>query len=103
MAPPIDPPRVELTVAVGAERSLPVTSAGAVGYEWRIAAAGDTAAADARITSARPPDAPPGGSTALALTVRGVHPGAVTFHLTLGRGPAVPPRETLDVAVTVAP
>ena len=89
--------RIEL--GVGGECRITLTSAGSVGYEWRIVVDGD--AVEARIVSEKPPDLPPGGSVPLFLAVRGLKRGAATVHLRLIRDPAALPRETLEIAATV--
>ena len=76
-----------------------LTSAGSVGYEWRIVVDGDAVAA--RIVSEKPPQMPPGGSVPLFLVVRGLKRGTAAVHLRLIRDPAAPSRETLEVGVTV--
>ncbi len=92
---------IDLTLGVGGERRLPLTSAGSVGYAWHVAADGD--AATARVVSERATEAGMTGSANLFLQVVGVHPGSCRFDLTLDRTPGTPPRESLAVIVTVTP
>ncbi|MBR1221034.1 hypothetical protein JQ557_23755 [Bradyrhizobium sp. U87765 SZCCT0131] len=100
MATPTD-----LTLHVGERASVPLTSAGSVGYVWQLAIRGDANAITASIGPAgpRPPDAPSGGSLPQALAVTGRMPGHCLVELRLVRVPGQPPREAHDIAVTVVP
>jgi hypothetical protein len=95
----------ELTLHVGEREIIPLTSAGAVGYGWRLSVTGDTQTIEASTGPEHPrwPDAPPGGSLQQALFVTGVAPGKSTVRLDLLRFGRPPPRESHQIAVTVIP
>jgi hypothetical protein len=93
----------ELTLRVGEREVIPLTSAGSVGYIWRLSVTGDTQTIEASTGPVNPrqPDAPPGGSLQQALFVTGVAPGKSTICLDLLRFDRPPPRESHQIAVTV--
>jgi hypothetical protein len=95
----------ELTLHVGEREIIPLTSAGAVGYGWRLTVSGDAQAIEAATGPERPraPDAPPGGSLQQALFVSALAPGRATIRLELLRFDRPPPRESHEIAVTVLP
>lgn len=95
----------ELRLRVGEREILPLTSAGAVGYGWRLTVSGDTQAVQATTGPEHPkaPDAPAGGSLQQALFVTAVAPGRAVVRLELLRFDRPPPRETREIAVTVVP
>ena len=95
----------ELTLRVGERVIIPLTSAGSVGYVWRLAVSGDSQAFEASTGPLRPrsPDAPPGGSLPQALVVSGRESGRGAIKLELIRFKVRPPRESHDIDVTVLP
>jgi Chagasin family peptidase inhibitor I42 len=95
----------ELTLRVGERKSIPLTSAGSVGYGWRLTVTGDTQTIETSTgpEHPRPPDAPPGGSLQQALFVTGLAPGRSTIRLELLRFGRPPPRESHEIVVTVVP
>lgn len=104
---PVSPSAVpsELTLHVGERETIPLTSAGAVGYGWRLTVTGDARTIEASTGPEHPraPDAPPGGSLQQALFVSALAPGRSTIRLELLRFDRPPPRESHEIAVTVLP
>jgi hypothetical protein len=95
----------ELELHVGEREIIPLTSAGSVGYVWRLTVNGDAQAIEAATGPKEPraPDAPPGGSVQQALFVSARAPGRATIRLELLRSDRLPPRESHEIAVTVLP
>jgi hypothetical protein len=95
----------ELTLHVGERESIPLTSAGSVGYLWQLTVTGESASVEASTGPLHQPaaNAPPGGSLPQALFVTGRSPGRSTIHLQLLRFGRPPPREAHEIAVTVIP
>ncbi len=95
----------ELTLHVGERKTIPLTSAGSVGYVWQLALTGDARSIKASTgpEHRRPPNAPPGGSLQQALFVSALAPGRSTIRLELLRFGRPPPRESHEIAVTVIP
>ena len=104
---PVSPSAVpsELTLHVGERESIPLTSAGAVGYLWQLTVTGDSASIEASTgpLHQRAANAPAGGSLQQALFVTGRSLGRSTIHLQLLRFGRPPARESHDIAVTVIP
>jgi hypothetical protein len=98
-------PPSELTLHVGDRVTIPITSAGSVGYVWKLAVAGDAASVAVSTGPEHPraPDAPPGGSLPQALFVSALAPGHSTIQMELLRFGRPPPRESHQIAVTVVP
>jgi hypothetical protein len=98
-------PPSELTLHVGEREIVPLTSAGAVGYGWRLTVRGDAQAVEAATGPEQPraADAPPGGSLQQALFVSAVSPGRATIRLELLRFDRPPARELHEITVTVLP
>lgn len=90
---------------VGERESIPLTSAGSVGYVWQLTVGGDAGTIDASTGPLQPggPDLPPGGSRRQALFVTALAPGRSTIRLQLLRFGRPPPREAHEIAVTVVP
>jgi hypothetical protein len=95
----------ELTLHMGERIIIPLTSAGSVGYVWRLSVTGDrqTIEADTGPEHPQQSNAPPGGSLQQALFVTGVSPGKSVLRLDLLRFGRPPPRESHQIAVTVIP
>lgn len=95
----------ELTLHVGERQTIPLTSAGSVGYVWQLTVGGDAQSIDASTgpEHPRPRDAPPGGSLQQALFIAALAPGHSTIELALLRFGKPPPRESHEIAVTVIP
>jgi hypothetical protein len=104
---PVSPSAVpsELTLHVGERETIPLTSAGSVGYGWQLSVTGDARTIEARTGPEHPraPDAPPGGSLQQALFVSALAPGRSTIRLELLRFGRPPPRELHEITVTVVP
>jgi predicted secreted protein len=104
---PVSPSAVpfELRLHVGERETIPLTSAGSVGYVWRLTVTGGTStiAASTGPERPRPPDAPPGGSLQQALFVTALAPGRSTILLELLRFGRPPARESHEIVVTVVP
>lgn len=95
----------ELVLHVGQQQTVPITSAGSVGYVWTLTVTGDAGAIKATTGPEHPrrPGAPAGGSLPQALFVSGVAPGHTVIRLELLRFGRPPPRESHDIEVTVIP
>jgi predicted secreted protein len=96
-----------LTLRAGERISLPLTSAGAVGYWWEMEISGDRSAVAAAVgplqLPAEPTGEPRGGSAPLALFIEALKPGRAEIELTLRRAvsPPPPPREAHHLVVNV--
>ena len=95
----------ELTLRVGEREIIPLTSAGAVGYVWRLTVSGDRQVVEAVIgpEHPKPPGAPSVGSLQQALFVSALAPGRCTIGLQLLRTERVPPRESREITISVIP
>jgi predicted secreted protein len=95
----------ELTLHVGERKTIPLTSAGSVGYVWQLAVSGEARSIEAGTgpEHERPSDAPPGGSLQQALFVSALAPGRCAIRLELLRFGRPPPRESHEITVTVVP
>ncbi len=104
---PVSPSAVpsELTLHIGERATIPLTSAGSVGYGWRLTVTGDRRTIDCSTgpEHPRPPDAPPGGSLQQALFLTALAAGRSTIQLELLRFGRPPPRESHKIVVTVVP
>src|SRR5262249_34841697 len=91
----------ELTLHVGERETIPLTSAGSVGYVWRMTVTGDAGTVEASTgpEHPRPPNAPRDGSLQQALFVLGLAPGHSTIRLELLRFGRPPPRESHEIAI----
>ncbi len=95
----------ELTLHIGERVTIPLTSAGSVGYGWSLLVSdGDrTVAAAIGPEQPTPQAAPAGGSVQQVLLIVARAPGHCRIELRLKRFGVQPPRESHDIDVTVAP
>jgi hypothetical protein len=95
----------EIVLHVGQQETVPLTSAGSVGYVWILTLTGDAGAIKASTgpEHPRPPGAPPGGSLPQAVFVSGLSPGRSVIRLELMRFGRPPPREAHEIEITVIP
>lgn len=95
----------ELTLHVGERVTIPLTSAGSVGYGWTLSVSDGDRTISAAVGPEQPgsPDAPPGGSVQQVLSIVARAPGRSMVQLRLMRFSGQPPRESHDIDVTVAP
>jgi hypothetical protein len=104
---PVSPLAVpsELTLHIGERATIPLTSAGSVGYGWRLTVTGDTRTIESSTgpERPRPSDAPSGGSLPQALFITALAVGRSTIQLELFRFDRPPPRESHKIVVTVVP
>ena len=90
----------DLTLRVGQSISYPITSAGSVGYVWRLPVQGSAVAARTGPMSEtnRPAHT---GSLQQALFIIAICPGEAVIDMRLTRVPGQPPRETHRIEVKV--